>query len=88
VRFFEIFILVFLIIGSCAAMFRIRLPRSTVVVGSLVALAAFAAHALVEGARWQMVPAYLLLVFVSLVLLRFDAPAAYHLKVQRSLTTS
>jgi hypothetical protein len=71
-RFFEIVILAFLVIASCAVMFRIRLPRRTAVVCGLVALALFSVHALAEGTRWQMVPAYLLLVFVTLVILRFS----------------
>ncbi len=71
-RFFEIVILAFLVIASCAVMFRIRLPRRTAVVCGLVALALFSVHALAEGTRWQMVPAYLLLVFVTLVFLRFS----------------
>ena len=39
-------------------------------VGGLVALALFALHALWEGTRWQMLPAYFLLLVLSLVILR------------------
>jgi len=49
--------------------FRFRPTRHTALIGGLAALAVFLIHAVAEGMRWQMVPAYVLLGLLALVLL-------------------
>jgi len=71
-RSLEIVILALVIVGSGAAMFRVRIPRRAVLASGLIALVAFVAHVLLEGTRWQMVPAYLGLALAFLMLMRFS----------------
>jgi len=56
-----VLILAALVASTIAAMLRARPSRRVALVVGGAALLIFLAHALVEGLRWQMVPAYLLL---------------------------
>lgn len=67
-RLFEVLLLVMLAVSTASVAWRFRPPRGWAIGGGIAALVIFALHVVVEGVRWQMVPAYVMLAMTVVVI--------------------